>query len=106
MRRIRVEASQREMSWFCKHTVLHSGCVPCQTKFSGFNHPDKIMKLEQNLINVIFEEEGLRVNWQLNQDSSMVGCQARYLEVRVQVLVQVQIFLLKFDKECCIHNSA
>ena len=39
----------------------------------------------------VFQEEGLNMNWQLNQDSSMVEYQARDLEVRVQVLVQVQI---------------
>ena len=39
------------------------------------------------------------MNWQENQDSSMVERQARDLEVRVRVLVQVQIFLLKFNKE-------
>ena len=33
----------------------------------------------------------------MNQDSSMVVRQARDLEVRVRVPVQVQIFLLKFD---------
>ena len=46
---------------------------------------------------MLFQEEGLRVNWQLNQDSSMVERQARDLEVRVRVLVQVRIFFLKFD---------
>ena len=35
--------------------------------------------------------------WQLNPGSSMVERQARDLEVQVRVLVQVQIFLLKFD---------
>ena len=45
----------------------------------------------------LFEEESLKVNWQENQDSSMVERQARDLEVRVQVLVHVQIFLLKFN---------
>ena len=38
---------------------------------------------------MLFQEEGLRVNWQLNQDSSMVERQARDLEVRVRVPVQV-----------------
>ena len=33
-----------------------------------------------------------------NQDISMVERQARDLEVRVRILVQVQIFLLKFMK--------
>ena len=47
---------------------------------------------------MLFQEEGLRVNWQLNQNNSMVECQARDLEVRIRVLVQVQIFLLKSDK--------
>ena len=37
------------------------------------------------------------MNWQENQDSSMVERQARDLEVRVRVPVQVQIFLLKFN---------
>ena len=46
---------------------------------------------------MLFQEEGLRVNWQLNQDTSMVEHQAKDLEVRVLVPVQVQIFLLKFD---------
>ena len=44
------------------------------------------------------------MNWQENQDSSMVECQARDLEVRVRVLVQVQIFLLKFNKEHLLRN--
>ena len=39
----------------------------------------------------------MRVNWQLKQDSLIVEHQARDLEVRVQVPVQVQNFLLKFD---------
>ena len=43
---------------------------------------------------MLFQKEGLGVNWELNQDSSMVEHQARDLEVRVQV----QIFLLKSDK--------
>ena len=43
---------------------------------------------------MIFQEEGLRGNWQLNQDTSMVD-----LEVRVRVPVQVQISLLKCDNE-------
>ena len=47
---------------------------------------------------MIFQEEGLRVNWRLNQDSSMVERQARDLEGQVRVPVQVQIFLLKSDK--------
>ena len=37
------------------------------------------------------------MNWQENQDSAMVERQARDLEVRVRVPVQVQIFLLKFN---------
>ena len=45
----------------------------------------------------LFQEKNLKVNWQENQDSSMVKCQARDMEVRVQV--PVQIFLLKFNKE-------
>ena len=49
---------------------------------------------ENKLIIVAFVH--LRVNWQLNQDSSIVERQARYLEVRVRVLVQ--IFILKFNK--------
>ena len=40
---------------------------------------------------------GNEVNWQENQDSSMVERQARDLEDRLQVPVQVQIFLLKFN---------
>ena len=43
-----------------------------------------------------FQEESLRVNWNKNQDTSMVERQARDLEVRVRIPVQVQIFLLKF----------
>ena len=39
------------------------------------------------------------MNWQENQNSSMVERLARYLEVRVRLPVQVQIFLLKFNKE-------
>ena len=46
---------------------------------------------------MLFQEEGVRVNWQMNKDSSMVERQARDLEVRVRVPVQVQIFLLKCD---------
>ena len=38
------------------------------------------------------------MNWQENQDSSMVEHQARDLEVRVRIPVQVQNFLLKFLK--------
>ena len=41
-----------------------------------------------------FQEEGLPVDCQLNQDSSMEEHQARDLDVRVWVPVQVQIFLL------------
>ena len=41
----------------------------------------------------LFQEEILKVNWQENQDSSMVEHQARDLEVRVRV--PVQIFFLK-----------
>ena len=37
------------------------------------------------------------MNWQENQDCSMVERQARDLEVRVRIPVQVQIFLLKFN---------
>ena len=37
------------------------------------------------------------MNWQLNQDSSMLERQARDIEVRVRVPVKVQIFLLKFE---------
>ena len=46
---------------------------------------------------MLFQEESLRVNWQLNQDSSMVERQARDLEVQVRVPIQVQIFLLKCE---------
>ena len=42
------------------------------------------------------QEESLKVGWHENQDSSMVEPQARDLEVRVIVPVQVNIFLLKF----------
>ena len=34
----------------------------------------------------------------MNQDSSVVEHQARDLEVRVRVPVQIKIFLLKFEK--------
>ena len=44
------------------------------------------------------EISSLAVNWNKNQDSSMVEHQARDLEVRVRIPVQVQIFLLKFMK--------
>ena len=37
----------------------------------------------------LFQEEILKVNWQENQDSSMVEHQARDLEVRVGGPVQV-----------------
>ena len=42
---------------------------------------------------MLFQGEGLGVNWQLKQDSSMVELQARDLEIRVRVPVQVQISL-------------
>jgi hypothetical protein len=45
----------------------------------------------------VFQEEGLSMNWQLNQGSSMVKHQTRDLEVRVPV--QVKIFPLKSDRE-------
>ena len=45
-----------------------------------------------------FQEESLKVNWNKNQDSSMVERQTRDLEIRVRIPVQVQIFLLKFMK--------
>ena len=35
----------------------------------------------------LFQEESLKVNWQENQDSSMVKRQARGLEIRVRVQV-------------------
>ena len=38
------------------------------------------------------------MNWNKNQDSSMVERQARDLEIRVRIPVRVQIFLLKFMK--------
>ena len=41
----------------------------------------------------------LKVNWNKNQYSSMVKRQARDLEVRVRIPVQVLIFLLKFMKK-------
>ena len=45
------------------------------------------------------------MNWQENQDSSLVERQATDLEVRVQVPVQIQIFLLKFNSiKICIIN--
>ena len=40
----------------------------------------------------------LKVNWNKNQDSLIVERQARDLEVRVRIPVQVQIFILKFMK--------
>ena len=46
----------------------------------------------------LFQEERLKVNCQENQDSSIVGRQARDREVWVRVPVQVQIFFLKFNK--------
>ena len=46
---------------------------------------------------MLFQEESLGVNWQFNQDSSMVERQTRNLEARVRVPVQVQIFLSKFN---------
>jgi hypothetical protein len=45
------------------------------------------------------------VNWQENQDSSIVEHQARDLEVQVRVLVQVQIFLLKFNKVTVVYGA-
>ena len=39
----------------------------------------------------------MKVNWQENQDSSMVERQAGDLEVRIRV--PVQIFLLEFDDD-------
>ena len=45
------------------------------------------------------------MNWQENQDSSMVERQARDLEVRVRIPVQVQIFLLKFNKEMMLGKN-
>ena len=47
----------------------------------------------------------MKVNWQENQDSSMVERQARDLEVRVQIPVQVRIFHLKFNKIYCIEGK-
>ena len=47
----------------------------------------------------VFQEEGLSVDWQLNQDSSIA--KSTRLEIwrsEVRILVQVQIFLLKSDK--------
>ena len=44
---------------------------------------------------MLFQEEGLRVNWELKQDGLMVERQARDLEIRFRVPVQVKIFLLK-----------
>ena len=41
----------------------------------------------------------------MNQDSSMVERQARDLEVRVRVPVQVQIFFLKLIKEIDLTKS-
>ena len=38
------------------------------------------------------------MNWNKNQDSSVVERQARDLEVRVRIPVQVQIVLLQFIK--------
>ena len=45
-----------------------------------------------------FQEESLKVEWNKNQDSSMVERQARDVEVQVRIPVQVEIFLLKFIK--------
>ena len=56
-----------------------------------------LVKFQEKNLNLNRFEEGLRMNWQLNQDSSMVERQARDLEARVRVPVQVQFFLLKFD---------
>ena len=42
------------------------------------------------------------MNWQENQDGSMVEHQARDLEVRVRIPVQIQIFLLIFTR--CTHK--
>ena len=39
------------------------------------------------------------MNWEENQDSSMVQRQARDMEVRVRIPVNIQIFLLKFNNE-------
>ena len=47
----------------------------------------------------LFQEKSLKVNWQDNQDSSMIELQARDLDVRVRVPFQVPIFLLKFNKK-------
>ena len=43
-----------------------------------------------------FQEKSLKVDWNKYQDSLMAERQTRDLEVRVQIPVQVQIFLLKF----------
>ena len=47
----------------------------------------------------LFQEESFKVGWHENQDGSMVERQARDLEVRVRVPVQVQIFFLKFNRK-------
>ena len=52
---------------------------------------------------ILVQEENLKVNCQENQDSSMVERQAKDLEVRVRVLVQVKMFILKFNKDFQYH---
>ena len=52
----------------------------------------------------LFQEENLKMNWQENQDSTRVERQARDLEVRVRIPVQVQIFLLKCKKRTFLCN--
>ena len=47
----------------------------------------------------MFQKEGLSVNWQLNQNSSIVEHQARDLEVRGSSPGSGSNFLLKSDKE-------
>ena len=59
--------------------------------------------LNLNRDRMLLQEERLRVNWQLNQDSSMVERQARDLVVRVRDPVQVQILLLKSENLVIIH---
>ena len=88
----------------CKH-IASSGVFYSEVTINGKISREKF---EPELILEPWTSRFLA--WQLNQDSSMVEYQARDLEVRVPV--QVQIFLLKSDKlysiseiSCIINNS-
>ena len=75
----------------CRHNA-------CLESLSHFKRTGTRIRTSRSCsIGMLFQEEGLRVNWQLNQDSSMVQRQARDMEVRVRVPVQVPIFILKCD---------